>query len=101
MPASTNNFRQKRLIHPLMGNTRGNRREEIIAAGGIPVKRKWIRWAILGVVAALLAALVVLLEPWNWETLDLEKLTQLNQTSIIYDADSERAGTGGVGGRKR
>ena len=66
-----------------MGNTRGNRREEIIAAGGIPVKRKWIRWAILGAVAALLAALVVLLKPWNWETLDLEKLTQLNQTSII------------------
>ena len=93
MPASTNNFRQKRLIHPLMGNTRGNRHEEIIAAGGIPVKRKWIRWAILGAVAALLAALVVLLEPWDWETLDLEKLTQLNQTSIIYDADGKRAGS--------
>ena len=76
-----------------MGNTSGNRREEIIAAGGIPVKRKWIRWAILGVVAALLTALAVLLEPWNWETLDLEKLTQLNQTSIIYDADGARAGS--------
>ena len=57
------------------------------------MKRKWIRWAILGAVAALLAALVVLFEPWDWETLDLEKLTQLNQTSIIYDADGERAGS--------
>ena len=57
------------------------------------MKRKWIRWAILGAVVALLTALAVLLEPWNWETLDLEKLTQLNQTSIIYDADGKRAGS--------
>ena len=57
------------------------------------MKRKWVRWAILGAVVALLAALVIVLEPWNWEKLDLEKLTQLNQTSIIYDAGGNRAGS--------
>ncbi len=57
------------------------------------MKRKWVRWAILGAAVALLAALVILLEPWNWEKLDLQKLTQLNQTSIVYDADGQRAGS--------
>ena len=57
------------------------------------LKRKWVRWAILGAVAALLIALVVLLEPWGWQKLDLDRLTQLNQTSIVYDASDERAGS--------
>ena len=57
------------------------------------LKRKWVRWAILGAVAALLIALVVLLEPWGWQKLDLDRLTQLNQTSIVYDASGERAGS--------
>ena len=43
--------------------------------------------------AALLAALVVALAPWDWEKLDLEKLTQLKETSILYDASGERAGS--------
>ena len=49
--------------------------------------------AILGAAAALLIALVVLLAPWEWQKLDLDKLTQLNQTSIVYDANGERAGS--------
>lgn len=57
------------------------------------LKRKWVRWAILGAAAALLIALVVLLAPWEWQKLDLDKLTQLNQTSIVYDANGERAGS--------
>ena len=57
------------------------------------LKRKWVRWSILGAVAALLIALVVLLEPWGWQKLDLDRLTQLNQTSIVYDASGERAGS--------
>ena len=57
------------------------------------LKRKWVRWAILGAAAALLIALVVLLEPWGWQKLDLDRLTQLNQTSIVYDASGERAGS--------
>ena len=57
------------------------------------MKRKWVRWVILGALAALLAALVVALAPWDWEKLDLEKLTQLKETSILYDASGERAGS--------
>ena len=57
------------------------------------VKKKWVRWAILGVAAALLAALLLLLAPWSWEKLDIDKLTQLKQTSILYDADGERVGS--------
>ena len=57
------------------------------------MKRKWVRWAILGTLAALLAALVLVLAPWDWEKLDLEKLTQLKETSILYDANGGRAGS--------
>ena len=57
------------------------------------MKRKWVRWVILGALTALLAALVVALAPWDWEKLDLEKLTQLKETSILYDASGERAGS--------
>ena len=57
------------------------------------MKRNWIRWAIPGALAALLAALLLLLEPWNWEKLDMEKLTRLDQTSIVYDANGGRVGS--------
>ena len=57
------------------------------------MKKKWVRWALLGVAAALLAALLLALAPWSWEKLDIDKLTQLKQTSILYDADGERVGS--------
>ena len=63
------------------------------ALEAMAVKKKWVRWAILGVAAALLAALLLLLAPWSWEKLDIDKLTQLKQTSILYDADGERVGS--------
>ena len=63
------------------------------ALEAMAVKKKWVRWAILGVAAALLVALLLLLAPWSWEKLDIDKLTQLKQTSILYDADGERVGS--------
>ena len=92
------NFRQERLISPALGNARvrlqhGVRACDGRATGGIALKRKWVRWAILGTLAALLAALVLVLAPWDWEKLDLEKLTQLKETSILYDANGGRAGS--------
>ena len=50
---STNNFRQERLNSPALGNARVRLQHGVAlverATGGIALKRKWVRWAILGV----------------------------------------------------
>lgn len=57
------------------------------------MKKKWVRWVLLGAAVALVVTTLFLLEPWNWKPLDLDKLTNLSQTSVVYDANGERAGT--------
>ncbi len=57
------------------------------------LKRKWMLWTALAVAVALLGALVWQLEFWNWHKLDLNKLTELKQTTVVYAADGESAGS--------
>ena len=57
------------------------------------MKRKWVLWALLGAAGALIVAVVILLDPWNWRGLDMERLTGLDRTSIVYDAEGERVGS--------
>ena len=35
------------------------------ALEAMAMKKKWVRWALLGVAAALLAALLLALAPWS------------------------------------
>lgn len=56
------------------------------------MRGKWARYIALGVAVAVVGVLVWQLEFWNWKKLDLDKLTGLRQTSVVYDADGERVG---------
>ncbi|MBQ8953239.1 MAG: PBP1A family penicillin-binding protein [Clostridia bacterium] len=56
---------------------------------------------MIGALAALLlpSAAVIALRPWNWQSLDLEKITSPAQETVIYDREGRRAAS--AGGKRR
>ncbi|MBQ8536373.1 MAG: PBP1A family penicillin-binding protein [Clostridia bacterium] len=49
--------------------------------------RRWILWSLLGLLIVGGVAFYFIFDVANWQTLDVNKLTQLAQTGSIYDKD--------------
>lgn len=52
--------------------------------------RKWIKWCIVGLIAALLAVVIGQLDVFSWQKLDLNRIRNYSESTVIYDAFGER-----------
>ena len=55
--------------------------------------RKYIKWAILAVAAALLTALILALDVPHWQRLDVSKVRAAAGATEVFDMNGDRAGT--------
>lgn len=53
------------------------------------MKKKRVLLIILAAVVLLIVVMLFVLDVFHWKQLDLTKITDLNQTTIIYDADGQ------------
>lgn len=52
--------------------------------------RKWWVWTILGVMLALMMIFLWQIDIFSWQTLDLEKIRNYSESTVLYDANGER-----------
>ena len=55
--------------------------------------RKWIYTAVFGAAALALGLIIWQLDLPNWQKLDLARITEIPESTIVFDADGNRVGT--------